>query len=143
MKLHLVTIGKPKLAYAQAGWQEYLSRLQRLHTVRLTQLADKYAYDATKIHEAVTGTYMVVLEVTGDQLSSPKLAEFLRQRELAAQEVSFVIGGPEGLPQSVIAHADYRWSLSDLTFPHDLAMVVTAEALYRAATINAGLPYHK
>lgn len=143
MKLHLVTIGKPKLAYAQAGWRQYLGRLERLHSVRLTQLPDKYAYDAAKIHEAVAGTYAVALEITGNRLSSPKLAEFLRRRELAAQEVSFVIGGPEGLPKAVIAQADYCWSLSDLTFPHDLAMVLTVEALYRASTINAGLPYHK
>lgn len=143
MKIHLVTIGKPKLQYAQAAWQVYVPRLQRMHTVRLTQLADKYAYDAPKILETLAGTYIVVLEITGSSLSSPVLAEFLKQRELAAQEVSFVIGGPEGLPQVVIDKANYRWSLGDLTLPHDLAMVVAAEALYRASTINAGLPYHK
>lgn len=143
MKIHLVTVGKPKLKYAQAAWQEYVPRLMRLHTVRLTQLADKYAYDAGKILETVQGTFLVTLEVTGTSLSSPLLAAFLKQRELAAREVSFVIGGPEGLPQAVIDRADYRWSLGELTLPHDLAMVVAAEALYRASTINAGLPYHK
>lgn len=143
MKIHLVTIGKPKLPYAQAAWHEYVPRLQRLHTIRLTQLADKYAYDASKILETVQGTYLVVLEITGTSLSSTVLAEFLKQRELAAQEVTFLIGGPEGLPQAVIDKAHYRWSLGDLTLPHDLAMVVAAEAVYRASTINAGLPYHK
>jgi 23S rRNA (pseudouridine1915-N3)-methyltransferase len=143
MKIHLVTVGKPKLKYAHAAWQEYVPRLMRLHTVRLTQLADKYAYDAGKILETVQGTFLVTLEVTGTSLSSPLLAEFLKQRELAAREVSFVIGGPEGLPRAVVDRADYRWSLGDLTLPHDLAMVVAVEALYRASTINAGLPYHK
>ena len=101
MKLHIVTVGKPKLGYAQDGWNEYLLRLQRLHTVRVTQLADKYAYNSLKFREATKGTYVVVLEITGQILSSPVLAKFLQKRELEAREVSFVIGGPEGLPDDV------------------------------------------
>ncbi|HSX30839.1 MAG TPA: 23S rRNA (pseudouridine(1915)-N(3))-methyltransferase RlmH [Candidatus Saccharimonadales bacterium] len=143
MRIHLVTIGKPKLAYAQAGWTEYLVRLQRLHTVRITQLADKYADDLAKIRETTAGTYVVALEIGGDMLDSHQLADFLRNRELEAREVSFVIGGPNGLPQTTRDAADYRWSLSHLTLPHDLAMVVTLEALYRASTISLNLPYHK
>jgi 23S rRNA (pseudouridine1915-N3)-methyltransferase len=143
MKLHIVTIGKPKLAYARDGWEEYLGRLQRLHTVRVTHLADRYADDAAKIQAALADTYVVVLEITGTDLSSKALTEFLRMRELEAREVSFVIGGPDGLPQEIRDSAAYRWSLSHLTLPHDLAMVVTLEALFRASTIKAGLPYHR
>jgi 23S rRNA (pseudouridine1915-N3)-methyltransferase len=84
-----------------------------------------------------------VLEITGKDLTSHQLADFLRTRELAAREVSFVIGGPDGLPAEIRAQADYQWSLSRLTFPHDLAMVVTLEALFRASTIHAHLPYHR
>ena len=143
MKLHIVTIGKPKLAYARAGWDEYFDRLERLQTVRVSHLADKYADDAGKIREITTGTYVVVLEITGTDLNSEMLADFLRKREFEAREVSFVIGGPDGLPQEIRDAADYRWSLSRLTLPHDLAMVVTLEALFRASTIKAGLPYHR
>lgn len=143
MKLHIVTVGQPKLAYAKMGWDEYLPRLQRLHTVRVTQIADKYAYDAKKFDETTSGTYKVVLEITGSQMSSPELAGFLRTRELDAREVSFIIGGPEGLPQDIRDTANYQWSFGKLTLPHDLAMVTLLEALYRASTINANLPYHK
>jgi len=143
MKLHIITIGKPKLAYAVAGWNEYLGRLERLHSVRVTQLADKYANDTAKIREATSGSYLVALEITGNDLSSHALSDFLRARELEAREVSFIIGGPDGLPQAIREAANYRWSLSCLTLPHDLAMVVTLEALFRASTINAGLPYHR
>jgi 23S rRNA (pseudouridine1915-N3)-methyltransferase len=143
MKLHIITIGKPKLAYAAIGWDEYLGRLQRLHTVRVTHLADKYANDVAKIRETAAGTYMVALEITGTMLSSHELADFLSKRELEAREVSFLIGGPDGLPSDIRQSADYRWSLSRLTLPHDLAMVVTLEALFRAGTIKAGLPYHR
>ncbi len=86
---------------------------------------------------------MVALEIDGEGLTSEGLASLLKQRELAAREVSFVIGGPDGLPESIRKTADYRWNLGLQTLPHDLAMVVTTEALYRASTINAGTPYHK
>jgi len=143
MKLHIITIGKPKLAYAQLGWDEYLSRLKRLHTVHVTQLSDKFAYDASKILDASQGSYRVVLEIRGKLLTSEQLADFLRERELEAREVSCIIGGPEGLPQQVRKAADLQLSFGRLTLPHDLAMVTLLEALYRASTINAGLPYHK
>lgn len=143
MKLHIITIGQPKLAYAKTGWDEYFSRLLRYHTVRVTHLSDKFADDAEKILEATQGTYRVVLEITGKQLSSPELATFLEKRELEAREVSFIIGGPEGLPQAVREIADFQWSFSKLTLPHDLAMVILLEALYRASTINTNHPYHR
>lgn len=143
MRLHIVTVGKPKLDYAAIGWTDYLKRLQRLHTVRVTQLSDKHADNPAKFREVTQGTYVVVLEITGADLSSQQLADFLQSRELDAREVSFVIGGPNGLPAETRAAADFRWSLSRLTLPHDLAMVVALEALFRASTINARLPYHR
>ena len=143
MKIHLVTVGKPKLKYAQQGFDEYMQRLGRLHQVRVTHLHDKYAYDEKHILGEIQGSITVVLEINGVEYTSEKLADFLRSRELESREVSFVIGGPEGLPQAVRDTADYQWSLGRLTLPHHLAMVVTAEALYRASTINARLPYHK
>jgi len=143
MKIHLVTIGKPKLHYAHMGWDEYLLRLMRFHKVNVTHLSDKYTDNAAKILETAGDSYKVALVIGGKEMDSTKLAQFLKKRELEAKEVSFLIGGPEGLPQKVIDKADYEWSLSPLTFPHDLAMVVTLEALYRASTINAGIPYHK
>lgn len=86
---------------------------------------------------------MCVLEINGTEYTSEKLAEFLGKREMEARELSFVIGGPEGLPQEVRSAAQFQWSLGRLTLPHDLAQIVTLEALYRASTINAHLPYHK
>ena len=143
MKLHLITIGEPKLAYAQAGWQEYSKRLSRYHDVRVSHLADKWANDSKRILQAVGSAYLVALVINGEELSSETLATFLTKRALEGKEVCFVIGGPDGLPAEVIERAAYAWSFSKLTFPHDLAMVVLAEALYRASTIAADHPYHR
>jgi 23S rRNA (pseudouridine1915-N3)-methyltransferase len=143
MKIHLLTVGEPKLAYAKSGWDEYLGRLRHYHQIRITHLADKWAYDNDKLLAAAGNAYKVALIIDGPQLTSPELAQFLEKRANEGREVCFMIGGPEGLPQDVINAADSKLSFSKLTFPHDLAMVVLAEALYRASTIAAGHPYHK
>lgn len=143
MKLHIVTIGAPKLAYAKQGWEEYIKRLGRFHQVRTSHLADKYADDAKQLMTTVGNAYLVAMEITGEQHTSEQLAAFLDKRAMDGREVCFMIGGPDGLPQETRAAADSRWSLSRLTMPHDLAMVVTAEALYRASSISAGHPYHR
>lgn len=143
MRVLVVTVGKPKLAYAKQGFEEYFTRFSRLHSVRHIIISDKHAYDAAYILDMTKSSARVVLEITGTEYTSEQLADFLQKRELESREVSFIIGGPEGLPQEVRDAANYRWSLGALTLPHDLAMVVTLEALYRAGTINAHLPYHK
>lgn len=143
MKLHIITVGQPKLAYAKAGWQEYLGRLHHYHTVRVTHIPDKWAYDIAYLQQTAGNAYKIALVVDGTQLTSPELAAFLDKRALDAREICLLIGGPEGLPQEVIDQADMQLGLSRLTFPHDLAMVVLLEALYRASTISANQPYHK
>lgn len=143
MKLHIITIGQPKLSYARDGWEEYLKRLGRFHQVRVTHLADRYADDGPAIIQAVGKAYLIALAIEGAQMSSEELSRFLDRRAHDGRELCFVVGGPDGLPSLVIANADQRWSLSKLTFPHDLAMVVLAETLYRASTISAGHPYHR
>jgi 23S rRNA (pseudouridine1915-N3)-methyltransferase len=142
MQVHIVTVGQPKLAYAKEGWEEYWHRLKHYHQLRVTHIADKQA-DISHINKAVAGSYVVALDIAGQQLSSHQLAAFLDKRSLVGKEISFVIGGPEGLPAEILQQADFRWSFGQLTHPHDLAMVMLLEALYRASTINAGQPYHK
>ncbi len=142
MKLHIITVGQPKLDYAKRGWAEYWQRLGHYHQLRATHIADKQN-DAEHLLAAAGSSYKVALVIEGKALSSRQLAQFLEQRALDAREVCFIIGGPDGLPPTVIAAADFQWSLSELTLPHDLAMVVLLETLYRASTINAGQPYHR
>ncbi|HSX29196.1 MAG TPA: 23S rRNA (pseudouridine(1915)-N(3))-methyltransferase RlmH [Candidatus Saccharimonadales bacterium] len=143
MKLHIITIGQPKLEYAKMGWELYTHRLARYHDLRITHLPDKYANNSEHIHTMAGKARIVALVVGAPQMTSVALAESLDKRATMGQELCFIIGGPEGLPKPVIEAADTRLGLSQLTLPHDLAMVVTAEALYRASTITAGHPYHK
>lgn len=66
MKLHIVTIGSPKLAYAKLGWDEYLSRLKHYHSVRVTHIADRQN-DAVHILEAASKAYKVALVIDGPE----------------------------------------------------------------------------
>lgn len=142
MKIHLITVGQPKLAYAKLGFKDYLERLQKYHRVRVTHVADKHATTPAKFLEAAGNAYLVTLVINGREIDSQQLATFLKDREQDGRELCFCVGGPDGLPDEVVQKANLAWSYGPLTYPHDLAMVVLTEALYRATTINAGTPYH-
>ena len=142
MKIHIITVGEPKLEYAKQGWAEYWQRLRHYHDIRATHIADKHN-DAAHILEAAGSSFKVALEIEGRQFSSPELAAYLDKRALDGREISFLIGGPDGLPIEVREAADLQWSFGKLTWPHDLAMVALLETLYRASTITAGQPYHR
>ena len=145
MKLHLITVGEPKLAYARAGWDEYYVRLAHHHKPRVTRVPGSTTErESTAILRAAGRAPLVALDPRGAQLSSEGLAGFLDRLALdGTGEVAFCVGGPDGLSDAVRAGAHTLWSLSELTLPHDLAMLVLVEALYRAATISAGGPYHR
>jgi 23S rRNA (pseudouridine1915-N3)-methyltransferase len=87
---------------------------------------------------------VVCLDAGGKPMSSDQLARSLaRDAEMAMPLTSFVIGGPDGLGEPVLALADRRLSFGRATWPHQLVRVMLAEQLYRAMTILSGHPYHR
>lgn len=142
MKIHLITVGAPKLDYAKRGWAEYLKRLSHYHQMRVTHIPDKHNNTAHLL-QVSAGSHLVALTINGPQYSSHQLADYLHRLAIQAVEVSFIIGGPDGLTSEFIDQSDQQLGLSKLTFPHDLAMVILAESLYRASSISAGQPYHR
>ena len=87
---------------------------------------------------------MIALCVDAKQPSSEELAAKLNALHIGGQsDVMFVIGGSLGLHPDVLRRANERMGMSRMTFPHQLARVILAEQLYRAAKINAGQRYHK
>jgi 23S rRNA (pseudouridine1915-N3)-methyltransferase len=80
----------------------------------------------------------------GREWSSPELAAQVQRWENdSVKEVAIVIGGPRGVGAEVVVRAQAKWRLSRLTLTHEMARVVAVEQLYRAYTINRGLPYQK
>lgn len=145
VRLHLITVGEPKLAYARAGWDEYEKRLRRYHKLQVTRVSGKtQVTESEAVRRAAGRAPLILLDPRGRQFTSEALSAYLDAQAVGGTgELAFAIGGPEGHTDELRAGAHALWSLGELTLPHDLAMVVLAEALYRAATISAGEPYHR
>ena len=86
---------------------------------------------------------VIALDVKGKSWSTEKLAGELRNWQLEGDNISLLVGGPDGLAADCLQRANQRWSLSALTLPHPIVRVVLAEQLYRAWTINHNHPYHR
>lgn len=87
--------------------------------------------------------YLVALDERGKQLSSKKLADFIQARaNESTRKIVFLIGGAYGLDEAVLKRANYKWSLSELTFPHQLVRLILAEQIYRACSIIRNEKYH-
>jgi len=87
--------------------------------------------------------FFVALDQSGKELSSEQLAEFIQARaNESAKNLVFVIGGAFGLDAKILQKADYKWSLSKLTFPHQLVRLILVEQVYRACTIMRNEKYH-
>lgn len=145
MRLHLITVGEPRLAYARAGWDEYAGRLKHYHRLQITRVAGSTPEKESQgILRAAGRAPLVALDPRGRQLTSPELSAFIDAQGLAGTgELAFAVGGPDGHSDALRAAAHTLWSLGALTLPHDLAMVVLVEALYRAGTISRNEPYHR
>lgn len=89
------------------------------------------------------GDYLVALDGRGATLTSETLSRFIQQRATeSARRLIFLIGGAYGLDKTVLDAARFTWSLSPLTFPHQLVRLIVAEQIYRACTILRNEKYH-
>ena len=148
MKFRFVWIGKTKDKNWKALQDEYLRRLSHFVKCEVTELKD--TGDGAEIEgERILAvlnqkTFAVLLDVKGEPISSPELADKIeRWQNMGLKEVSFVIGGVDGVSRRVAETADVSLSLSFLTFTHEMARAVLLEQLYRAYTIIKGFPYQK
>jgi 23S rRNA (pseudouridine1915-N3)-methyltransferase len=139
MRYRIVAIGRLRDAALRAACDEYLDRLR--HYARVEEREVK---DETRILDAIPdGSRFIALSRSGEQWTSDELAQRTARWEQDGRDVTFAVGGADGLPVPVVEKAECVWSLSRLTFPHELARVLLYEQLYRAYTIRRGEPYHR
>jgi 23S rRNA (pseudouridine1915-N3)-methyltransferase len=138
-RYRVVAVGRVKDAALRAACDEYLARLRHY-----TRVEEQQVKDEARLLEAVhEGSRLVALSETGEQWTSGELARGTARWEMDGRDVTFAVGGADALPQAVLARAEWVWSLSRLTLPHELARVILYEQLYRAYTIRRGEPYHR
>jgi 23S rRNA (pseudouridine1915-N3)-methyltransferase len=145
MRWHLFAIGKPKLDFARAGIEEYAARLKpfvptEVHFLKVPSSTNESA----ALLERSKGMFRVVLDERGEHLGSRLFArKIVEWEQHGPRDFALLIGGADGHTEELRQAAGWTWSLSKLTFQHELALVVALEQLYRAYTIKTGLPYHR
>ena len=111
---------------------------------RFAVAEERKAEEAERLLSAAGRSMIIVLEVAGRTLSSEEFARNLqRLADQGTKSCAFLIGGPDGHGEQVLAATALKISLGPLTLPHGLARVVLVEQLYRAATILTNHPYHR
>jgi len=142
-------------AWVNSGYSEYSRRLSQDCKLELTEIPaskrtknsdlEKIREDeGDKILSAIgKGNRVVALEVKGKAWSTEQLSNQMRNWLQGGQDISLLVGGPEGMSQRCRDRADQLWSLSPLTLPHPLVRVLLAEQLYRAWSIIKNHPYHR
>jgi 23S rRNA (pseudouridine1915-N3)-methyltransferase len=155
MKLHFRAIGKPHEPYVKEGVDLFTKRVANYYPVEWTIMAmPKNAATLSEMDlkkkegEIILNglqkeDFLVLLDERGKQLTSEGLAGFLQIRaNESAKSIVFLIGGAYGVSEEVAARANYKWSLSQLVFPHQLVRLLLAEQVYRACSINRNEKYH-
>jgi 23S rRNA (pseudouridine1915-N3)-methyltransferase len=155
MKLSLWTVGKANESYVKEGVTEFTKRLGRYFPAEwtiipvpknagmLSEMDLKKKEGEIILQWLKPDDYLVALDEHGKSFTSEALAGFLQDRAMdSTKNIVFLIGGAFGIDEGVLQRAKLKWSLSSLTFPHQLVRLILAEQLYRACTIMQNEKYH-
>lgn len=155
MKIWFWSIGKSHDHYVKEGILEFTKRISKYFPVEwtiipvpknagmLSEMDLRKKEGETILQWLKPDDYLIALDEHGKQFSSEGLSEFLQERASAStKNLVFLIGGAFGLDASVLNRARLKWSLSQLTFPHQLVRLILAEQVYRACTILQNEKYH-
>ena len=152
MRLRVVWTGKTRDAHLRALVDDYLKRLSHFAKCEISEFREHAAAekqvgidkDSRRISDGLhAGAVNVLLDPVGSEWTSQQLAkEIQRWQDGGTKEVTFIVGGPNGVSAELSARADKRWR-PRLTLTHEMARVVLLEQPYRAYTIIHGLPYQK
>ena len=158
MKITIVTAGKLKEKYLSQGIAEFLKRLTPFAQMKIIEIHEEKMKDnpseaekqktltlegARLLRQVPAGSYLIVLDVYGKELSSEELAARMEQLGIQGRSsITFLIGGAFGLSGEVRAAADELLSFSRMTFTHQMVRLLLVEQIYRAFKINRGEKYH-
>jgi len=152
MNITILCVGNLKEKFFKDACVEYIKRLGRFGKITVRELPEVQGANGQDVEKEgkniikaiPKGSYVVPLCVEGKELSSPALADKIKALGLSGtSEITFIIGGSDGLSDEVKALGDFHLSFSPMTFPHQLMRVILLEQIYRCYRIINGEPYHK
>lgn len=159
MKVRILAVGSLKEKYLVLGVKEYLSRLAKFTKLEVVEVKDEPIPDnaSLAIEQQIkdkegqkllslikSDEFVILLDLAGKQLTSIELANLIEDCMIKGKStITFVIGGSLGHDKGIIDRANYRLSISKMTFPHQLARLLVSEQIYRAFKIIRNEKYHK
>lgn len=155
MQINLISVGNKMPSWVQQGYDEYAKRMPKECNLVLKEIlpgkrgknsdvARIIRDEGEKMIQAIPPkTHIVTLDIPGKAWTTAELSVAMKRWMESGQNVALMIGGPEGLADSVKEQARESWSLSKLTFPHPMVRILVAEQLYRAWSILNNHPYHR
>jgi len=146
MKVRMIVAGKPALAYAKTGVEEYLKRLSRHGDYTLEVVKPGSPEEvSSRLLERSHGCYRIALDERGECLGTrafhSRLETLSRRGDVKC--VAFLVGAADGHSPALRDQCEMVLALSPFTMQHELALLVLLEQLYRVASILAGSPYHR
>ncbi|HWJ25839.1 MAG TPA: 23S rRNA (pseudouridine(1915)-N(3))-methyltransferase RlmH [Flavisolibacter sp.] len=155
MKISLWSIGKAHDSYVKEGINEFTKRISKYFSVEwtiipvpknagmLSEMDLKKREGETVLEWLKADDFLIALDEHGKEFTSEGLSHVLEQRAMdSTKNIVFLIGGAFGLDEKVLNRAKVKWSLSKLTFPHQLVRLILSEQIYRACTILHNEKYH-
>jgi len=137
MKLRAVWVGKTRNTHIGKLCDDYAARIGHFLPLEIADVKEQKLLSVLDASDRV-----VILDPEGKSWTSGQLAKFIQQHMTSdPRRLTFVVGDYAGLPAEIKKRADVQWSLSSLTFTHELARVLLLEQLYRALSIIHNLPY--
>lgn len=158
LNLKIITVGSLKESYLKDAVAEYSKRLSAFANTEIVELKEYKLPDTPSAGEIAKAlddeaeriskvipqkAYKIALCVEGKQLSSEELAEKIESITQTSGTLCLIIGSSHGISEALKNICDYRFSVSKLTFPHQLMRVMLLEIIYRAMNIIKGTKYHK
>ncbi|MFC2150974.1 23S rRNA (pseudouridine(1915)-N(3))-methyltransferase RlmH [Bacteroidota bacterium] len=155
MKIKLLVIGKTDSDFLRRGIDEYVKRLKHYlpfeiiiipdlkNRKNLTEEQQRHKEGELILAQFNSGDFIVLLDENGKDFSSVDFSKFVEKQMISGlKNLIFVIGGPYGFSEEVYKKGEFKFSLSKMTFSHQMVRLIFTEQLYRALTIIKGEPYH-
>ncbi len=143
--IKIICVGKVKEKYLRDMIDDYTKRISKYHKIEIIELTDSNINKEKEELLRVINTkdYNIVMDIDGNNLSSREFAEKIDKTFLINSNITFIIGGSDGVSPEIKELANYRLSFSKLTFPHQLFRGILLEQIYRAFKILNNESYHK
>ena len=143
--IKIICVGKLKEKYLIDLSIDYLKRINKYHKIELIECKDSnIKKEALEILKYINNKdYIVTLEIDGNKLNSIEFSNFIDKTLMNYSNITFIIGGSNGIDNSIKRISNYKLSFSDLTFPHGLFRGILLEQIYRSFKIINNETYHK